>query len=99
MRPLATSISAGSQWLFGDNLNKKIAHISSMSNGLSQTFKPNNQQGRYNHSTASITSKVKKLPTSPEELCPSEKGSETEQQLILQELNLSTDTLYTFCCL
>ena len=53
MRPLATNVPAGSQWLFGDDLNKRIAQISSMNNALSQTFKSNNQQGRYNHSSAS----------------------------------------------
>ena len=46
MRSLATNVLAGSQWLFGDGLNKSIAQISSMNNALSQTFKLNNQQGR-----------------------------------------------------
>ena len=41
MRPLATNIPAGSQWLFGRDLNEKIAQISSMNNALSQTFKSN----------------------------------------------------------
>ena len=41
MRPLATNIPAGSQWLFGGDLNEKIAQISSMNNALSQTFKSN----------------------------------------------------------
>ena len=53
MRPLATYVPTGSQWLFGHDLNKRIVHISSMNNALSQTFKSNNQQGRYNHSSAS----------------------------------------------
>ena len=44
----------------------------------------------------STTSKVKKLPTLPEELCSREKGSEKEQQPILQELNVSTNTSCTF---
>ena len=44
----------------------------------------------------STTSKVKKLPTLPEELCSREKGSEAEQQPILQELNVSTNTSCTF---
>ena len=53
MRPLATNVPAVSQWLFGDDLNKRIAQISSMNNGLSQILKSNNQQGWYNHSSAS----------------------------------------------
>ena len=44
----------------------------------------------------SATSKVKKLPTLLEELCSREKGSEAEQQLILRELNVSTNTPCTF---
>ena len=44
----------------------------------------------------STTSKVKKLPTLPEELCSREKGSEAEQQPILQEVNVSTNTSCTF---
>ena len=38
MRPLATNVPAGSQWLFGDDLNKRIAQISRMNNALSQTL-------------------------------------------------------------
>ena len=53
MRLLATNVPACSQWLFGDDLNKRIGQISSMNNALSQTFKSNNQQGRNNHSSAS----------------------------------------------
>ena len=53
MRPVATNVPPGSQWLFGDDLNKRIAQISSMNNALSQTLKSNNQQGRYNQSSAS----------------------------------------------
>ena len=53
MRPLTTNVLAGSQWLFSYDLSKRIAQISSMNNALSQTFKSNNQQGRYNHSSAS----------------------------------------------
>ena len=53
MRSLAKNVPAGSQWLFGDALNKRIAQISSMNNASSQTFNSNNQQGRYNHSSAS----------------------------------------------
>ena len=53
MRPLAINVPTGSQWLFGDDLNKRIARISSMKNVLSQAFKSNNQRGRYNHSSAS----------------------------------------------
>ena len=30
MRPLATNVPAVSQWLFGDDLNKRIAQISSI---------------------------------------------------------------------
>ena len=41
MRPLAAIIPAGSQWLFGGELNKKVVQISSMNNALSQTFKSN----------------------------------------------------------
>ena len=52
MITLATIVPAGSQWLFGDDLNKRIAQISSMNDALSQTFKSNNQQGRYNHGSA-----------------------------------------------
>ena len=39
IRPLATNVPAGSQWLFGDDLNKRIAQISSMNNALSESFK------------------------------------------------------------
>ena len=53
MRPLTANVLAGSLWLFGDDLSKRIAQISSMNNALSQTFKSNNQQVRYNHSSAS----------------------------------------------
>ena len=35
MRPLAANVPAGSQWLFGDDLNIRIAQISSMNNVLS----------------------------------------------------------------
>ena len=44
----------------------------------------------------STASKLKKLPTIPEELCSREKGSETEQQPRLQELNVNTNTSCTF---
>ena len=53
MIPLATIVPVGSQWLFGDDLSKRIAQISSMNDALSQTFKSNNQQGRYNQGSAS----------------------------------------------
>ena len=86
MRPVATNVPPGSQWLFGDDLNKRIAQISSM-NVLSQTFKSNNQQGRYNHSSAS---------TYHQQHQSSKNGSVAEQQPILQELNVSTNTSCTF---
>ena len=55
LRPLATIVPPESQWLFGDDLNKRIAaQISRMNNTLSQSFKSNNQQNRYNHSSVSI---------------------------------------------
>ena len=38
MRQLATNVLIGSQCLFGDNLNKRIAQVSSMTNSLSQYF-------------------------------------------------------------
>ena len=85
--PLATNAPTGSQWLFGDNLNKKIAQICSMNNASSQTFKSNNQQGRYNHSSAS---------TYHQQHQSSKNGSVAEQQPILQELNVSTNTSCTF---
>ena len=53
MRALARNVPAEVQWLFGDDLNKKIAQISSMNNALSQSFRSSNQQGRCNHSSAS----------------------------------------------
>ena len=53
MRPLATNVPAELQWLFGDDLNKRIAQISSMNNAFSQSFRSSNQQGRCNHSSAS----------------------------------------------
>ena len=87
MRPLTTNVVAGSQWLFGDDLSKRIAQISSMNNALSQTFKSNNQQGRYNHSSAS---------TYHQQHQSSKNGSVAEQQPILQELNVSTNTSCTF---
>ena len=38
MRPQVTNLPAVSQWLFGDDFNKRKAQISSMNNALSQTF-------------------------------------------------------------
>ena len=34
MRSLATNVPGGSQWLFGDDLNKRIDQISSMNSSL-----------------------------------------------------------------
>ena len=100
MRALATNVPAEVQWLFGDDLNKKIAQISSMNNALSQSFRSSNQQGRCNHSSASTYHEQHQRsnkPTLPEELRSSEEGSEAEQQPILQELNVvSTNTSCTF---
>ena len=45
MRPLATYVPAGSQWLFGDDLNKRIVHISSMNNALSLSNQITNRAG------------------------------------------------------
>ena len=58
-----------------------------MNNASSQTFKSNNQQGRYNHSSAS---------TYHQQHQSSKNGSVAEQQPILQELNVSTNTSCTF---
>ena len=54
MRPVATNVPGGSQCLFSDDLNKRIAQISSMNYALCQNVKSNNQQGRYNHSSTSV---------------------------------------------
>ena len=48
----------------------------------------------HQHTINSI--KGEKLPTLPEELCSREKGSEPEQQPILRELNVSTNTSCIF---
>ena len=66
MRPLAANVPAVSQWLFGDDFNKCIAQISNMNNALSQSFKSNNQQVRYNHSSVNriIGKKLPNLPRS-----------------------------------
>ena len=58
-----------------------------MNNASSQTFKSNNQQGRYNHSSAS---------TYHQQHQSSKNGSVAQQQPILQELNVSTNTSCTF---
>ena len=48
------------------------------------------------HQHAINNIKGQKTTTLPEELCSREKGSEAEQQPILQELNVSTNTSCTF---
>ena len=93
LEPLTDNVSSESQWLFGDDFNKRISQINNMNSTLTQSFRFYQQNnGRYNNSSYSgvliqeATEDDEKRPALPAELTSREKGSQAEQQQILQEL-------------
>ena len=64
LKPLAENVTGESQWLFGDDLSKRINEINNMNSALTQSFKPYQQNnGRYysnsSHSGYSYSSQQK----------------------------------------
>ena len=48
LKPLADNVPSDSQWLFGDDLSKRISEINNMNSALTQSFRPYQQNnGRY----------------------------------------------------
>ena len=47
MKPLATNVPAKSEWLFGDDLNKRINTISSTNTALTTSIRPHYQYYKY----------------------------------------------------
>ena len=74
LKPLTDNVPSESQWLFGDDLSKRISGINNMNSTLTQCF-------------IAVNRRWQKPPAPPEELSSREKRSEAEQQQILQELN------------
>ena len=54
LKPLADNVPSESQWLFGDDLSKRISQINNMNSALTQSFRSYQQNnGRYNNSSHS----------------------------------------------
>ena len=54
LKPLTDNVSSESQWLFGDDFNKRISQINNMNSTLTQSFRFYQQNnGRYNNSSYS----------------------------------------------
>ena len=54
LKPLVENVPGESQWLFGDDLNKRISQINNITSALTQSFRSYQQNnGRYNDSSQS----------------------------------------------
>ena len=93
MKPLTKSVSAKSEWLFGDDLNKRINTISSLNTALTANIRPYYQYDKYQGSKAAdrnqqhYGSKFKKLPNFPEGLFSREEVANNAEQPVPQKLH------------
>ena len=92
MKPLTKSVSAKSEWLFGDDLNKRINTISSLNTALTANIRPYYQYDKYQGSKAGRNqqhygSKFKKLPNFPEGLFSREEVANNAEQPVPQKLH------------
>ena len=92
MKSLTKNVPAKSEWLFGDNLNKRINTISSINTALTANNRPYYQYDKYQGRKAGRNqqhygSKFKKLPNFPEGLFSREEVANNAEQPVSQKLH------------